>query len=559
MQRSLAQSGQPGSDLVHIARRLHCGAAFGETERSVAAWQSGMSRAQFETFDARLRRLSNQALTGRKLGLEKESLRVTPNGHLATSGHPRALGSALTHPWITTDYSEALIELVTPPMSESWEVLQFLVEVHQFVYEHIGEEMLWATSMPCSVSRDEDVPIARYGSSNVGTMKHVYRRGLGYRYGRTMQAIAGVHFNFSVGDRFWLELLGESACASRDEISAHYFALLRNFRRYGWLVLYLFGASPAVCRQFVGDGDTGLEEFESTLFGQYATTLRMSDVGYKNKVQSRLEISVNSIGEYIDGLARATSTPYEPYERIGVVVDGEYRQLNANVLQIENEYYSLIRPKRVARSGEKPSHALERGGVEYVEVRATDVSPFDPAGINQAQLRFLEMLLVFCLLRDDRPIDDDEQRCIDYNQRAVARTGRDPQLRLRRPSGEVPLRDWGLELAEQMWPVARLFDGDAGHCYQQALEQQIAAIRDPDLTPSARVLQEMRDNGEGFFEFALRMSAGYREYFDSLVGINEKRRLQLQALVTQSLQRQQEIEAGDTLPFDEFLARYFAQ
>ncbi len=518
-----------------------------------------MGLAGPKTFDERLQRLSNQALAERRLGLEKESLRVSHDGRLAATGHPQALGAALTHPWITTDYSEALIELVTPPMSESWEVLQFLVDLHQFVYEHIGDEMLWATSMPCSVSRDEDVPIARYGSSNVGKMKHVYRRGLGYRYGRKMQAIAGVHFNFSVGDRFWRELLGEPDCTDSDAVSAHYFVLLRNFRRFGWLVLYLFGASPAVCRHFVGASDTGLEEFGSTLFGEHATTLRMSDVGYKNKVQSRLEVSVNSIAEYIEGLTRATNTPYEPYERIGVVVDGEYRQLNANILQIENEYYSLIRPKRVARSGEKPTHALARGGVEYVEVRATDVSPFDPAGINQAQLRFLEILLVFCLLQDGRPIDAEEQLHIDYNQRVVARSGRDPQLRLRTVSGELSLRDWALQLTDQMWPVARLFDAGGGHRYEQALQQQIEAIRDPELTPSARVLREMRENGEGFFEFALRTSRDYREYFDALVEINEDRRRQLQALAAQSLQKQKEIEAADTLGFDEFLARYFAQ
>ena len=108
-------------------------------------------------------------------------------------------------------------------------------------------------------------------------------------------------------------------------------------------------------------------------------------------------MSVNSLDEYVRDLSRAISTPHPPYETLGVKVDGEYRQLNANILQIENEYYSFIRPKRVARSGERPTKALRRAGVEYVEVRALDVSAFDPVGVNQNKLRFLEAFLALCL------------------------------------------------------------------------------------------------------------------------------------------------------------------
>ena len=130
----------------------------------------------------------------------------------------------------------------------------------------------------------------------------------------------------------------------------------------------------------------------------------MSDIGYRNKNQATVSVSVNSLDEYVRDLSRAISTPYPPYEKIGVKVDGEYLQLNANILQIENEYYSFIRPKRVARSGERPTKALQRAGVEYVEVRALDVSAFDPVGVNQNKLRFLEAFLALCLLRESEPI-----------------------------------------------------------------------------------------------------------------------------------------------------------
>ena len=172
-------------------------------------------------------------------------------------------------------------------------------------------------------------------------------------------------------------------------VSACYFDLLRNYRRHGWLVLYLFGVSPVVCKSFLRGRRFGLDDFGAgTAFAPHATSLRMSDVGYRNRNQSGLSVSVNNLEEYVHDLTRAITTPYPPYEALGVDVNGEWRQLNANILQIENEYYSFIRPKRVARSGERPTKALRRAGVEYVEVRALDVSAFDPVGVNQNKLRF---------------------------------------------------------------------------------------------------------------------------------------------------------------------------
>ena len=308
-------------------------------------------------FERRLAALINVrergVMQGGLKGVEKESLRVTPDRHVAQTPHPPALGSTLTHDNITTDYSEALIELVTPAFPESWQLLQFLCDLHQFVYRHLGDELLWATSMPCIVGGDHEIPIARYGRSNIGKLKEVYRLGLGHRYGRLMQAISGVHFNYSFPARFW-EALGEALQAKRadqDFISSQYFALLRNYRRYGWLILYLFGNSPALCASFVKGREHTLRELTpGTLYEPYATSLRMSDLGYRNKNQAGVHISVNSLQEYVRDLTAAVSTPHPEYQKIGVKVDGEYRQLNANLLQIENEYYSYIRPKRVTRS-----------------------------------------------------------------------------------------------------------------------------------------------------------------------------------------------------------------
>ena len=116
-------------------------------------------------------------------GLEKESLRITPQNELAQTPHPALLGAALTNRFVTTDYSEALLELVTPALEDSAATRQFLCDIHQFVYDGLGDEMLWPASMPCAVEGDENIPIAKFGKSNIGHMKHVYRRGLGHPAG----------------------------------------------------------------------------------------------------------------------------------------------------------------------------------------------------------------------------------------------------------------------------------------------------------------------------------------------------------------------------------------
>lgn len=525
-----------------------------------------VSRGIDRVFERRLAGLVNAresgVLSGGRKGVEKESLRVLPDGQLAQSMHPQALGSALTNEFITTDYSESLIELVTPAFKESWETLQFLCDLHQFVYRHLGDETLWATSMPSNIGSDAEIPIARFGRSNIGKMKEAYRLGLGHRYGRMMQAISGVHFNYSFPQQLWPVLAevhqrNDSGTAFQSE---QYFALLRNYRRYGWLILYLFGNSPCVSDSFISGREHTLKRFTlDTWYEPYATSLRMSDLGYRNKNQAGVKISVNSLDEYVRDLSRLTTVPHPPYQKIGVKVDGEYRQLNANLLQIENEYYSFIRPKRVVRSGERPTQALKRGGVEYVEVRALDVSAFDPVGVNQNKLRFLEAFMALCLLKDSAPIFGDEDDVLDGNHITTAHRGREPGLKLNRDGRLTPLRDWSMELLDSMLGICELLDqGNPRRPYTSALEAQTAKVLNPALTPSARTVVELQTTGQSFADFALQMSAAHKSYFLELHPPNEKRLDELRIEADESLQRKEAIEAADKLDFDRYLADYLA-
>ena len=517
-------------------------------------------------FERRLAALINSGgavlLRGGRRGVEKESLRVTRAGRLSQAPHPRALGSALTNENITTDYSESLIELVTPTFTTNWELLQYLCDLHQFVYRHLDDELLWATSMPCVVDGDKSIPIANYGTSNVAKMKMAYREGLGMRYGRVMQAISGVHFNYSFPLHFWEPFAAvlESRDLDKDFISRAYFNLLRNYRRYGWIVLYLFGVSPCVCNSFLrARGEVLPQLTRGTAWEPYATSLRMSDLGYRNRNQAGVEVSVNSLDEYVQDLTRAISTPHPPYEAMGVKVDGQWRQLNANLLQIENEYYSFIRPKRVARSGEKPTRALQRAGVEYVEVRALDVSAFDPVGVNQNKMRFLEAFLALCLIKDSPPIQRSEQAALDQNHVIVARRGREPGLTLNHDGRAVEMLSWARELMGEMQGLCEILDaGDAAKPYSAALGVQADKLTDAALTPSARLLQELKETDESFFDLGLRVSATHKKYFLDLYEPDAARLAQFANQAEASLEKQVAIEAADRGTLDEYLARYFA-
>lgn len=492
----------------------------------------------------RLNALSREVLLGLQRGIEKESLRVRPDGTLATTPHPAALGSALKHPHVTTDFSESQLELITGVHTRAEFCLQELTEIHQIVYRAIGDELLWCASMPCRLPADDAIPIGRYGSSNVGRAKSVYRAGLAHRYGRRMQTISGIHYNFSLPD-----------ARSDDD----YFALIRNFRRHSWLLLYLFGASPAVCSTFVAGRAHELVRLGGdTLYLPHATSLRMGRLGYQSDAQSSLAVSYNDLRSYAASLEEALTKPYPAYEAIGIRDGDDYRQLATSLLQIENEFYGTIRPKRVIRPGERPLHALRDRGVEYVEVRLMDLDPFVPIAISADTVRFLDVFLLHCLLCDSAPDTLEELRNIMSNKQCVASRGREPGLRLRRNGQEVDLVEWGGEVLAECAPIAAALDrASAGTAHGEALAGAVAALNDPDLTPSARVLQAMQGYGNSYVAFVLAQSHAHRE---AILGLPLSAEVagRFARLAEESIEEQRRIEAADTVPFETYRRQYLS-
>lgn len=516
------------------------------------------------TFENRLRRFmehANEIIPGIRRGIEKESLRITPDGRLAQTPHPIALGSALTHPSITTDYSEALLELVTPTFASTQEVLNHLEKLHQFVYHYIGDELLWVNSLPCLLGEEKSIPIATYGSSNIGRMKHVYRRGLDLRYGRKMQIIAGIHYNISVPTMFWEALGICSRAPGRKEISNAYLAGIRNFHKFCWILFYLFGASPAACRSFFGDLEScGLERLKThTLYGKYATSLRMSNFGYRNPVQADIRVDHNSIDAYIETLNQTITTPYPKYDKYGVKSNGEYLQLNTNLLQIENEYYSVIRPKRTTFPLEKPTLALKRRGVEYVEIRCIDLDPFDPIGISKHQAQFIEIFMIYCLLHPSPMMTEIHPEVVAANKDATVLSGRKKDLILKRNGENITLKSWALEILDSLCEVAQVFDNALDTTeYSECVALQREKVHHSELTPSAKILDALVDNDEPFFSLAMRQAVHARKTITgkSLTATEIEEFDQDSA---ESIRKQQQMESEDELDFEQFLEQVFAQ
>jgi glutamate--cysteine ligase len=514
-----------------------------------------------------LREQNQLSLLGRiQRGIEKEGLRCESNGNLSQMPHPQALGSALTHPSITTDYSESLLEFITPVFDNAKETLEFMHNLHQYSYQNMGDELIWPASMPCIIKGEVSIPIAQYGYSNIGQLKHAYRHGLWHRYGRTMQAIAGIHYNFSMPSALWPLMYKEvnqseaNAEQLKDFISAQYFGLIRNFRRNSWLLSYLFGASPALCSSFLDGEKHALKKFKQhTYYLPYATSLRMSDLGYQNNAQAELIICYNSLENYVETLSKAVTQPVAAYEEIGMQEEsGQYKQLNTSLLQIENEYYSDIRPKRIGKGDEKPLQALANHGVEYIEVRCTDINPFLTLGMDETHIHFLDVFLTHCLFSDSPDINDDDYGEIKANQNAAVMQGRDPELTLKKHGQSIGLRQWGNDLLTELATLASSMDEAAGNKrYSDALAQQQAKLDDDSLTPSAQYLAKMKADDLEFSELTLTLAQHRASEFEQ--PLSEELNQEMQQQAKQSLIQQAEIEAGDQIDFSNFLKQYLTR
>lgn len=460
-----------------------------------------------------IQQLDFSTLTQNAMGLERETLRVNQQGVVMATPHPSAIGNKLSHPEITVDFSEGLLELVSPPRAGFAAVRDDMQRLHAWVARHLPEdEMFWGLSMPPQASQDQ-IQIADFGPSASGRMKQVYRQGLASRYGKIMQIISGVHFNFSFDSRFISAMhdvfgsgLNEQECRNR-----LYFRLIRGFDQYAWLLPYLFGASPVAARSSVAQSACGLKPLDAEhVYGEFATSLRMSDIGYQSPAQSDLHISHVNLQDYVRELVLATRTPWPDYQAMGTRKGDDWVQLNGNILQIENEYYSAIRPKQVSQRGERPACALHQRGVSYIEVRMLDVDPFHPLGLADESAHFMEVFLLACVGWGEQEQGREQQH--KHNRSMAIRHGRQHDLELMRNTQPVRLRDWADQCLDECAQLAERLDA-AHECdrYSRAVAVQRDKWKDPSTLPSQKVFDHAAE--QGYHAWACGQSQRYTDDF----------------------------------------------
>lgn len=464
--------------------------------------------------------LKNQ-LNGSKVGFEKESLRIY-NSKIASSEHPFELGSPLFNKYITTDFSESQLELITPPKENKKDALLFLDEIHHFVSANIKDETLWPFSMPPKILNEKEIPIAKYGSSNKAKLKELYRIGLANRYGRMMQAISGFHYNFSAKEDLLGNLLSYHSKYYKNKSDA-YFNLLKNIYRFNWIIIYLTGASPIVPQIMVKGEPDILQKFsKDTYFHPYATSLRMSEFGYKNSVRDNFRVSFQSIEDYILDIQNAAKTNsnfsniskksgltflYENNER--------YAQINPNKLQIDDEYYALARLKSASTSRMSATEKIKNSGVDFIELRSLDINPFAISGIDIETIYFLEILLLYCLINPSPEISKKDFEIFELNDSKISIKGRDPYLKLIKDRKEISAKEWGLMILENLIPIAETLD-ENGSMYKKCLSAMKEKILHPEITISAKILQEIESSGLDFYELGLFFSEKNKKYYSKI-------------------------------------------
>ena len=490
----------------------------------------------------------NDILLESKVGLEKESFRIAGT-KISNISHQEVLGSSLYHPHITTDFSESQIEFITPPFPHNIEVITFLEDLHNYVSNNIESEYLWPLSFPPNISNEDEIRIANYGNSNLAHLKTLYRKGLAFRYGKLMQSISGIHFNFSFSDKFWNhDIFSEKDNNEKNLKSCLYFKMIRNLQRMNWLIIYLYGASPFIPKSFMKSIDVDHTKRGNDYYFPYATSLRMSSLGYRNLLQSKLAVSTNSLEEYIKDLSRLLQQPSQSYQDGIADFSRNAQQINSNIIQIEAEYYASFRPKS-KDTVPRPILSLKKNGVDYIEVRSLDVNPFSRIGIRQEDMDLMEIILVYSALSSSPKIMAQEEKLNKENSMFVSTEGRKPGLKINYQNKRKEMKDCALELLDQMIPIASSMNKE------YALEKAVEKVLNPEMTPSGMLIEKFLSDTKSIDELGLELSQRNKKYYYQNKLSKEKDKF-LTDLASKSLLTQGKNEKAESESFHSFCRNY---
>ena len=444
-------------------------------------------------------------------------------------------------------YKRQLIELVTPTFNSVDEAYEFLLDLHIFTANAMeSDEVLWSNSMPCFVGDESEIRVAEYGSSNIGKLKNIYRKGLRVRYGSIMQCVAGIHYNFSIDDDS-LRLFTEDL--SRETKSDIYLGLIRNFKRNFWFLLYFFGASPIFDKSFVSGRNHSIKKInKSDFYQEYATSLRMSEVGYQSYHQKALDIKYNSLDSFIESLKKGIFEEYEVFKSLGLYDENnERQQISSGILQIENELYDSIRPKRKGASETRPIELLSSEGIEYVEVRGIDLSPNTLTGISKSEMRLLDVFLIHCLITESESVSQSEYDEMNKNYETAIHSGSNLEQKLSFNGLELSIRNKISNISDELLMIAKELNS-----VDPEFEKSVSDCLNME-NKSRQLLNKILGSNNSFTENILQESINK---MNSLKGAKLKNETILENERFKSVELHKEMEAKKGVELNKYVEQY---
>ncbi|BGI51505.1 MAG: glutamate--cysteine ligase [Buchnera aphidicola (Ceratovacuna japonica)] len=446
-------------------------------------------------------------------GIERESIRIDKNGNFSKKMHPKSLGEPLTHKWITTDFSENLIELITPKIKNVNELITFLKDIYTYTIKNLDSEMLWPLSIPPYYPKNENIiKIAKYGNSYEGRKKELYRIGLKNRYGTYKNIISGIHYNFSLSIEFWKKY-NKKKKINKNIISKGYMHIIRNYYRFGHLISYIFGSSPYISKKInikksIYKKKYYLKENKDILYSKWSTSLRNSNIINNNNIKKKINIKFNSLSEYIKKVKKALNTKDKEFKKIKNTKKDKKKQINNNIIQLENELYIQIRPKQNTKKDETQLNALEKRGIKYIEIRSLDVNPFSYIGIKKYQILFLDLFLIWCTLTKSPYIKKKEMKKININWENICIKGKKPGQKVYIYKRKEIFIKNGLKILKEIKKIAKILDSNTKlKEYEKSCKKIKKILKNRELTYSSRITKILKKNG--IKNFGLKISKKY--------------------------------------------------
>lgn len=422
----------------------------------------------------------NKLLKG-NFGVERETLRIDREGKLALTKHPKVFECKISHPYITTDFSESQIELITPTVNTVEETYSFLNLLYDITALEIKDELLWPQSMPCSIPEDDFIPVADYGDCGNGKGASDYRKKLLKKYGGKKQLISGIHYNFSFNEELIKDLykiLGkeEDYREFRDNI---YLKVVRNYLRYRWLLIYLLGGTTIMHESFGDKCVVNLDKVSKDGFSNDgAVSYRNSECGYKNHID--LYPDYGSVKDYVTSINRF---------------------IDDKLIDSHKELYTQIRLKAIDNT--KFLESLLNDGINYLEIRSIDINPFSKAGISLEDLNFINIFTIYLLIKEESSYETWQQEA-QNNQNIISMYGQ-MDVVLNKNGKTISKKDWALEILSEI----RVMNNELCLGKEEVVDNMIEKVLNPKLTYAYKLSEMVKK--EGFLEGHIKLAKEYRE------------------------------------------------